>query len=346
MSILESIKGERKLSFNHWRFRLLHWCFGVEAPQKGLYHTELPRFLYTHFCPLFHITNLIAILSPLILLIKIIKVVVLAIAHATASIPLTRLLENLRKRMPESSTPDAPPKPSEQEKPTMTKQKARRAIITSLVEWTSPQDRFEHFWNSKGCDYASVIDKKEVESLYLEYTVKFAEAKKRSEARKKKIRENMIFWSNFSRIFIKWALNIFYGALVLGVLYVLYIIASPVWDVLCWIGGGFHYLFTNEGSLDTLLIVGKVAIWAAVFIASMTLLIRIGWLQKFGDALYTGMCKVSPPFYLFGKFLDWIASGFGNVIDFCKMFYEENCPPIILIDEEEAVVEAVAERNV
>ena len=32
MSILDSIKEERKLSFNHWRYRILHWAFNAEPP--------------------------------------------------------------------------------------------------------------------------------------------------------------------------------------------------------------------------------------------------------------------------------------------------------------------------
>src|SRR5690348_8046854 len=68
MSIIS--KEERRLSLKHWRYRLLHWCFNVE-PNPGSNITILPKFLYTHYCPLFHLTNLIAILLPFIILIKI-----------------------------------------------------------------------------------------------------------------------------------------------------------------------------------------------------------------------------------------------------------------------------------
>ena len=48
MSILDSIKGQRKLSFDCWRYRLLHWCFNVENPDVQFFQrTGLPKFLYS-----------------------------------------------------------------------------------------------------------------------------------------------------------------------------------------------------------------------------------------------------------------------------------------------------------
>ena len=66
-----SIFRERKLSLNHWRYRLLHWCFN----EKNITRSEesaLPQYLYCHYCPLFHLTNFIALFSWLILTIKVI----------------------------------------------------------------------------------------------------------------------------------------------------------------------------------------------------------------------------------------------------------------------------------
>lgn len=65
--ILESIKRDRKLSFNHWRYRLLHWTFETNPSDSNL-----PNFLYTKYCPLFHLTNLLVIFFPLIVFAKIV----------------------------------------------------------------------------------------------------------------------------------------------------------------------------------------------------------------------------------------------------------------------------------
>lgn len=61
-SLFNLIKKERKLSFDNWRYRLLHWYNGIspETPEDS----TLPRYLYTHYCPLFHLTNMLLVLFP------------------------------------------------------------------------------------------------------------------------------------------------------------------------------------------------------------------------------------------------------------------------------------------
>ena len=64
-----SIFGEKRISLKHWRYRLLHWCFNVrdiELPEDS----PLPDYLYSHYCPFFHLTNFIALFSLPILTIK------------------------------------------------------------------------------------------------------------------------------------------------------------------------------------------------------------------------------------------------------------------------------------
>ena len=60
---IKALKKERKLSMNHWRYRLLHttfWC-NPKTPAES----PLPNFLYTHYCPLFHCTNLLLLFLPI-----------------------------------------------------------------------------------------------------------------------------------------------------------------------------------------------------------------------------------------------------------------------------------------
>lgn len=56
--------GLQKLSLKHWRYRLLHWTFSIRIDdwQKS----PLPTYFYTHYCPLFHATNLLVLLIPFI----------------------------------------------------------------------------------------------------------------------------------------------------------------------------------------------------------------------------------------------------------------------------------------
>jgi len=64
-----NIKSDKKLHFSHWRFKILHWAFGIDP--KSPNESKLPKYLYTKYCPLFHLTNLIVLFSIPILLFKI-----------------------------------------------------------------------------------------------------------------------------------------------------------------------------------------------------------------------------------------------------------------------------------
>ena len=152
--------------------------------------------------------------------------------------------------------------------------------------------------------------------------------------------------TNFSRVFIKWFLNVLYGAVVVGLLYGTYLIAGPLWNAICYVCNGIYWLFTDTGSLSFLFGFLKVIFWLVISFGAIYLLARIGWIQKFGSVLWIGLSKLSPPFYLVGKFLNWVGSGFAVIGEFISMFYEENCPPITLVTPEEEVVEAIAEETI
>ena len=338
MSILDSIKGQRKLSFRHWRYRLLHWTFGVkDADPKRPQDTGLPKYLYTHFCPLFHLTNLIAILSPIILFIKIVKVVALAFIAGFNGIPW----EKIGKLVP--SMPKAPP--SDQPAVQLVKRKRsaateNRATVNLCCDWDNTD--FVTFWGTHGPMYETMT-RDEVEVVFKEWMPKVIEARNRSKVRKDKMRERLIFWTNFSRVFSKGFLNVFYFLLAAAALYIMYYVAGPVWDGLCWFAKGVYWLFTDAGSLSFLLLLGKVLFFMAVLFGGFYVLAKVGFIQRFVTSVGNGLAYLSPPFYLVGRFFDWLKGGWDSVVEFVSMFYEENCPPIILVTPEEAAVEAVAE---
>lgn len=341
MSILDSIKGERKLSFRHWRYRLLHWTFGVRNPDpKNPEATGMPRFLYTHYCPLFHLTNLIAILSPLILLAKVVAVFVRAVAAAFAVVPWERLLDLLaRLKLPRRTTCEAaealaptPPSPAE----------LRRMCVDLICEWHN--DSFAEFWAChRGGDIAPMKEE-DAAAVFAEFWPKVAEARERGRLRKEKWRQRIVFWTNFSRVFIKHFLTAFYVALAAGVAYLAYLIAGPTWDGICWIANGIVWLFSDTGSLTVLWTGIKISFWLAFATATVYVLARLGWIQRFWEVLCDGLGRICPPFYLVGRFWRWLCGGCSAVAEFVAMFYEENCPPITLVSDEEGAVEEVAEK--
>jgi hypothetical protein len=337
MSILASIKGERKLSFNHWRYRILHWCFKVSDPDPNYpAGTGLPKFLYTHYCPLFHLTNLIAILSPLILFIRISTVVIKAAIKASFSIDWSKLAFLVSWiKLPEKK---AKPEPTKEEWTDIQRDRAIKACLIAIRN-TQAKD-FDSFYFE-----TTFLTKEEIKELYNKYMPKVLEARERAKLRKEQVRQQLIFWTNFSRVFIKWAMNILYIGLVICLMYAVYVIAGPVWDVICWIGGAILWLFTNEGSLEFLSLIGKTLLFGSIFIVVIYGLTKIGWTQKFCELCINGFVKITAPLYVFKYLFDWIGNGFKNIHEFVTMFYEENCPPIKIISNEEAIIENIVEQE-
>ena len=340
MSILESIKGERRLSMNHWRYRLLHWCFNVKAPKNisDPLDCELPKFLYTHYCPLFHLTNLIAILSPLVLLIKVIVVLCKATAACFKAIPWHKIkaaFASLKVEKREEVEKPAPKKTAAQE---------RREVIECICTWrkaNSHKTDFKSFW-AWCCSHFKVLSQCEVEVIYSEYLPKIIEAEERAAARKKRLREALIFWSNFSRVFIKWALNIFYVLLSVLAIYGVYLAAGPVWDALCWLGEAIVWLFSSDGFTSVLWGMAKVVFWSGVFFGLGYGFFRSGMAGKFAEVAGKGLKKCAPPFYLVGSFFAWIGRCWRATMEFIEVFYEENCPMITIVTPEEEKIEQIA----
>ena len=61
----------------------------------------IPTFLYTHYCPLFHLTNLIVLLSPLILFFRVVLVVLRALYACLDLIPWGKIREFFVSFLPE-----------------------------------------------------------------------------------------------------------------------------------------------------------------------------------------------------------------------------------------------------
>ncbi len=345
MGILDSIKGTRKLSFNFWRYRLLHWCFNVKDPNPDcLFETGLPKFLYTHYCPLFHLTNLIAIFSPIILFIKILCVIIGATIAGVKAIPWGKIENFLGRFMPK-------PDPNAQESclismsaGTATRESERLAAINLIYEFFEcrSKDSFDDFWKVKSYKF-TILTKEEVQVIFDEYSSKIKEAQERARKRKEARQASFIFWTNFSRVFVKCFLNVFYVALAIVMVYVSYLMAKPLWSLVCWMVGGIYDIFTSKQSLDTL-IYFIVAISATAFVSLiLILLVKIGFLRAFGIGLRRGLSKLSPPLYIVGRFFRWIGNGFKSTCEFIRMFYEENCPPIVLVSPEEEKIEEIAQ---
>lgn len=329
MNWLESIKGERKLSLNHWRFRILHWCFSVTYEKS-----TLPNFLYTHYCPLFHLTNLIAIFSPLIFVVKLTWSLIFQSFKILFSILF--FFESVLKRIFTKKEKPAK-KLSKEEEIRVNKNKEIKFIYNVLKNYDEGHD-FKYFWYHNGCQF-NILEKNEIKEIVESYLSKLIDAKKRSEERKKRFQNQMVFFVNFSRVFIKGFLNVFYFALFLTVAYA----------TVKWILPGLYYGLLQAAELFKLLLtfnwlkfgsdsvywfIRGCAVALAMYVAFKIVKLLVD-VPVFKKALV--------PFSLIGSvilaFGKWIDNLLCNIIEFVSMFYEENCPPIVLVSEEEAEIE-------
>jgi len=324
MSILESLKEEKKLSLNHWRYRLLHWCFNVKVDKNTPFSYDLPRCLYTHYCPLFHLTNLIAIFSPIILIIKIIAAMVKAFVWAFSQLDFSW-----------------PTKEKVVVEPTL--EELREAdwvhILNCLQHPSWWDSTFENFWEKQKSSMKALTED-EVRAKFEELVPKFKEAYARAEARRKKFRDRLIFWTNFSRVFIKWVMNVVYVALVIALLYGAFLAIGPV-------VGFFKWLATFD-PIPMFLFMGKVFIFLGVlFVVSYFLLKSKAFTFCADKAIKAGAVAAMPASLMWHVICApsrWVKLGWFKTTEFISVFYEENCPPVTIVSEEEAKIEEVAQE--
>ncbi len=341
-SILAAIKQERKLTFNHWRYRLLHWTFGLQPKKPS--ESKLPHYFYTHYCPLFHLTNLLAIISPIVLAVKLTAAGALFVAHCLDTIftgvgVVVKRLKIERAKVANEKEPE-PWKP--------TKEYETQLVFDNLkASGYFMNHDFETFW---ACEHSNfeVLKKEEVEQKFNAFKEKILQWRVEREAREAARRERMAFWVNFSQVFFKGLVNVFYVALTCFVAWVLYKgIPVYIWcaKTAVWLSWMF---VANIVPITTWLSCG-FAFFGAVYILTCAIL-RSKWakvaakktVQTSKDVLtaHVPMPKKFLPTCVSTAFSKYVVGSVEGAKDFVHMFYENNCPPITILSGEDAEVEA------
>lgn len=336
------------MSFNHWRYRILHWTFNV--PEENINErypeaTGLPKFLYTHYCPLFHLTNLIAILSPLIFGIKCAVAFFAMIGILLRKLPLEVVgcyLEIAFEKLKAAASKN--PRGSKHSSQKTSSYREEKRLCMNLIKDSYYMSVDEFLMYTKRFDF-KILKPEDLKSLFEKYSFQMKTAVAKAKLRKEKWRQRLIFWTNFSRVFIKWAMNLFYVGLALLFLYIGYSVAIPIWWFICWVCNGIIWMFSDSGSLAAMWVTAKILFFAALGLGIVVLSTKIGLVQRLGEAFVSGFEKVSAPLYILFVPFGWIKSRIDSFLEFAAMFYEENCPPVKLVNEEEAVIESVAKNG-
>lgn len=336
-SLLDSIKSEKELSLNHWRYKLLFWCWG-EWPASPK-ESSLPEYLFSHYCPLFHLTNIILIFFPVILFFKIFMTAGyfgFAVAKAFANKiddGLTWFIHwnNARLARKRANRPvEAPVELTEEQRKDIKRASYRRYLQETLE--SEPNITFSWIWTRSETKWYS---QEEAEELFNTYVAAIKAKQDRANRRKAKIRAWVLFFVNFSQIFVKGALNLFYICLAAAVGYAVIMWGIPM---TLTVGGWFISAFMYFMSVDWWY-TSKVFSQYILGIGSMlgllvALIYFLVWLKvpvsKYGTkclvpavALMEAGCSV----------IDYIVSVRNGILEFISVFYEENCPPIKIVSD-------------
>lgn len=344
MNMWEAVKGPKRMSLSHWRYRLLHWCFNVDpavSPEKS----PLPEFLYTHYCPLFHLTNLIALLFPAVIAAKLTLVVCIAFCRAAiwmvenADEFYVRVRCRWRLRRRAETEDESADKIAARQARTLARERAawiahvRKYAYRCCATW----DFHDAWFRARSFEMLSAAEGREI---FDELLPKLREAHERNKARRDRLRQRMIFWVNFSHDLFKWVFYVLYAvmavAAVFGFGYVLLGLSSLMISVVTWLA--------TFDPIPTLIFLATVLGKMLIFGFSLALPIYAIWRFKLfgvcGNVVADAARAVAMPLSLVGAVASapfrWIYGAAKSAAEFAAIFYEENCPPIIIVSDDEA----------
>lgn len=338
MNILESIKQDRVLSLNHWRYRILHWTFNVGDIKKPD-ESNLPRFLYTHYCPLFHLTNLLTILSPFIFMAKLAYVIANPLVKLVA-ISLAAIADNLIPYIVSQATPE--------EVETQGKEREIKYFKKKIIEYTSDGyvrdtlekrlNSFESYW--KGYSYCySYLTKEEAQEIFLEFIERLEAARAKQRLLKERRDAKFVFWINLSRTFCKLAMNIIYFALLISVaavsVYCIPLVFKFMYHSWFWIMNNFVFIF--QFSLGVFVCIALAVGFVALYMSVMTRPETNDFLGKTSKAVVFPFAIILDAMKSLLVYAVGLLKGMKN---FMATFYEESCPQIKIVSDEEAELEA------
>ncbi len=351
--LIQAIKGPKRMSFKHWRYRLLHWCFSVNPNPANQYGSPLPRFLYTHYCPLFHLTNLIALFAPLIIVCKtawfIFRytwVVLDAIAGAITAAAgyIAKKYRNRPRAEPSKEQIDAALAKETELRLQRRRSEDRKLLVRLVRRHAAYADNFDALYCSwqYHSDHKS-LSEQEARQLWEKVAPAIKAAEEHRQASEERRKRWLVFWVNFSRIFVKCTLNILYVLLFAVCAYALAFWVVPcLWFVAKLIVGFLCSLVWSD-LVEVARIVGKVLLGIGILVVVVAAIIKFFmWakvLTKLGDSFVELGGVIAPPFVAIGGATSACCRyclGFVNgCAEFVAVFYEENCPPITIVSEEE-----------
>jgi hypothetical protein len=308
------------LSLDHWRYQLLHWFYGVEnngvEPSYGV-----PRCFYTHYCPLFHATNLMVLGIVFIAIWKLMAVVVRGLVAGVGL--LLEFYDEWRtnrivRKWSALSTEERRLKEVEKDRKWL-----RRFLSQEGREFFF--DNFELFYRRIQSDMI-VMTEEEVQIEFLALVKELRPSKEEAAAKMARRNELAAFWIQISSQLFKALATAFYVALGVGSIY-------AVW---AWVVPAAVFLAGLVWDLGKLTMEVELASVASVMVKIFFGFVGLAFLFHFINkgVMKTVLSAIWKPFAIVGS---GIVSGVEYGGDRCSAFgefvselYENNCPPIVL----------------
>lgn len=335
--MFETLKSEKILTLDHWRYSLLHWTFipGVEVKtlDDGIAAGISPSF-YSHYCPLFHLTNLMVIFLPFIILFKVVvKLVKLTCELLCRAQETWQFISNLLPKKEKTEAQEAEEWNSLKSRVTKSEKLKEKKLF---IKWLKDPDcdlidadNFDEVWRRIHLSTSFTFsEREELEEIWIKYREAIIAQREQNKARRAEMRRRMVFWVNFSQTFIKATLNIFYIVLAVFFLFSSYYVGGMLLSAIISI---WSFLWNVDilASLATMLVyLLKFILFTCIFF----LLILPVWRPAKKVALIV--------YDVIDNFIQWLQNTFVNTVEFFGMFYEQNCPPIKIVEDEvDAAVE-------
>lgn len=319
--LIAAVKSDRKLSLKNWRYRILHWAFGINpsSPEES----PLPDALYKHYCPLFHLTNLIVLCLPLVIVLKAIRFVFTALASA---------LNTAQRFMPSRQVVE----------PTIEQRRASQLASVSYWMFRSRKNRlddrclevFETFLFEYGSRFPD-LEAEEVRAAWASVAAKFQTAKERSAADKKKRNEQLAFYVNSSRMIVKGLLYVGYVAAFLAACYaILFWVIPAMFALISWLSSvDFLNVLINVLYLSRNILLGVLLFFGLFKLFSWS---GTACIRRFGD-------YVLPPLEVAKAVMSEVVIAVGKSIvgamEFISVLYADNCPSIEIVSSEDEIIE-------
>lgn len=360
-------KRKKQKTFKYWRFRILHWAYKEKAQTPE--ESSLPQYFYNKWCPLFWMSNLLALIWPFILGFRVfggVSVSVYNVVNEYMFLPTADFINWIAEVVGDRM--DAKAKVSREAKeaamkalmsdPKHIRGLAKQIVIQDLSKLDLGSESllsFQHYWDTHRYKFVrhewplfeddpngmtALIEMiKDLHEKVVPVLVKAKEEKRRKMAERQAW---MTKWIIVSQTVLKFLMNIGFAAIAATFLYLTYTWGVPAAK---FIGNGivsvFHFL-TSGDVLSFLAWAGlgllKIAVLLTAVGAVCYGLFKLKVVNTVADSFGAALRPVGSALGAIGR---GFVKGIENFFEFISMFYETNCPEleVLPMDSTEALVE-------